>query len=47
MDDLKVAVHIFLVVLALGTGWRLTTYHLLASSNTQLKHLGAGMAIQY
>lgn len=47
MDDLKVALHIFLVVLALGTGWRLTTYHLLASPNTQLQHLGAGMSVQY
>ncbi len=46
-DDLKVALHIFLAVLILGTGWRLATYHLLASGNPQLKRLGTGMAIQY
>lgn len=47
MDDLKVAIHIFLVVLALGTGWRLTAYHLIASPNAHLQHLGIGMAVQY
>ena len=47
MEDLKVAVHIFLAVLVLGTGWRLATYHLLASPQVQLQHLGAAMAVQY
>lgn len=46
-DDLKVALHVFLCVLAIGSGWRLTTYHLLATSNTQLQHLGTAMAVQY
>lgn len=47
MEDLKVAIHVFLIVLALGTGWRLTTYHLMASPNAHLQHLGRAMSVQY
>lgn len=47
MDDLKVALHIFLVVLVLGTGWRLLSIHLIASANAHLQHIGRGMAFQY
>lgn len=47
MGDLKVAVHIFLIVLVLGTGWRLLSLHLIASSGTQLQHLGKAMSMQY
>ena len=47
MTDIKVAVHIFLIVLVLGTGWRLTSLHLIAASSTHLNHLGKGMAFQY
>lgn len=47
MEDIKVALHVFGVVLALGTGWRLTTYHFLASPRPALQHLGSAMAIQY
>ncbi len=47
MEDIKVGVHVFLVVLVFGTGWRLATYHLMASSNTQLQHLGRAMSVQY
>lgn len=47
MADLKVALHIFLVVLVLGTGWRLLSLHLIASQNTQLQHLGKAMSVQY
>lgn len=47
MEDVKVGIHVFLVVLIFGTGWRLTTYHLMASSNPQLQHLGRAMANQY
>lgn len=47
MIDLKVAVHIFLAVLILGTGWRLLSLHLIASPNVQLQHLGKAMSIQY
>ena len=47
MGDLKVAIHIFLVVLILGTGWRIASLHLIASSNVQLQHLGQAMSVQY
>lgn len=47
MEDIKVALHIFLAVLIFGTGWRLTTYHLIASPNPHLEHLGRAMAVQY
>ena len=47
MEDIKVGVHIFLVVLVFGTGWRLFTYHLMASPNAQLQHLGRAMSVQY
>lgn len=47
MEDTKVAVHIFLVVLVLGTLWRLTAYHLMASNNPQLQHAGKAMITQY
>jgi len=47
MIDLKVAIHVFLIVLILGTGWRLTSLHLIASPNVQLQHLGKAMSVQY
>jgi hypothetical protein len=47
MTDLKVALHIFLIVLVLGTGWRLLSLHLIASGNVQLQHLGKAMSVQY
>jgi hypothetical protein len=47
VEDIKVILHIFLAVLIAGTMWRLTTYHLIASKNPHLEHLGRGMAIQY
>ncbi len=47
MTDLKVAIHIFLIVLVLGTGWRLLSLHLIAAKNTQLQHLGRAMSVQY
>jgi hypothetical protein len=47
MGDLKIALHIFLIVLVLGTGWRLLSLHLIASQNTQLQHLGKAMSVQY
>lgn len=47
MEDIKVALHVFLAVLIFGTGWRLTTYHLMASPNSQLQHLGRAMSVQY
>lgn len=47
MDDVKVALHIFLVVLVFGTLWRVGSYHLMASQSTQLQHLGKAMTTQY
>ena len=47
MDELKIGLHIFLMVLILGTGWRLATLHLVASSNPQISHLGRAMSVQY
>lgn len=47
MTDLKVALHIFLIVLIFGTGWRLLSLHLIASHNVQLQHLGKAMSVQY
>jgi hypothetical protein len=47
MDDVKVGVHVFLVVLVFGTLWRLTSYHLIASAQPHLNHLGQAMAQQY
>lgn len=41
------AANVFLAVLVLGTLWRLGSYHLIASQNPSLQHLGKGMASQY
>jgi hypothetical protein len=38
---------VFLMVLIAGTLWRLTSYHLIASKNVNLNHIGKGMAFQY
>jgi hypothetical protein len=45
--DIQVGLNIFLAVLVLGTVWRLTEYHLIASSSPWLNHLGTAMAVQY
>ena len=47
VEDITVALHIFLVVLVFGTLWRLLSFHLVASSNTSLQHLGKAMTTQY
>ena len=47
MDDFRVMVHVFMAVLILGTLWRLLSYHLIASSQPHLNHLGLAMATQY
>jgi hypothetical protein len=47
VTDLKVALHIFLIVLVLGTGWKLAALHLTVSKNTQVSHLGKAMLFQY
>lgn len=47
MDEARVLVHLFLAVLIVGTLWRLGSYHLIASSQPHLNHLGLAMAQQY
>lgn len=47
MDDIKVGLHIFLVVLIFGTGWRLLSLHLMATENAHAQHLGKAMSVQY
>jgi len=46
-EDVKVISHVFLSVLIAGTLWRMVTFHLLASSNPGLAHLGKAMTVQY
>lgn len=41
------ALHIFMSVLIIGTLWRVAAYHLMASPNVQLQHVGAAMTTQY
>lgn len=45
--SVMMAMDIFLSVLVIGTLWRLTTYHLAASGNDQLRHLGTAMGFQF
>ena len=47
MDELKIGLHIFLMVLIFGTGWRLAALHAVASPNAQISHLGRAMSVQY
>lgn len=41
------ALGVFLVVLIVGTAWRLGAYRLAASNRPELRNLGAAMAFQY
>lgn len=41
------ALGVFLVVLVLGTVWRLASHRLMASPRAELQNLGKGMAYQY
>jgi hypothetical protein len=47
MLDLQVGLHVFLTVLILGTLWRVLQYHLMASQNAHLAHIGMAMSTQY
>lgn len=47
MDDARVMIHLFLAILIVGTLWRLMSYHLIASPQAHLNHLGLAMATQY
>jgi hypothetical protein len=47
VEDVKIMSHVFLSVLIFGTLWRLATFHLLASPQVNLNHLGKAMTLQY
>jgi hypothetical protein len=47
MDEARVIAHVFLMVLIAGTIWRLSSYHLIASNQPHLNHLGLAMAQQF
>jgi len=47
MLDIQVGLHVFMIVLILGTVWRLTSFHLIAAGSPWLQHLGVAMSLQY
>jgi hypothetical protein len=47
VEYIKLGVHIWVSVLIMGTLWRVISYHLIASTNENLVHLGRAMAQQY
>lgn len=47
VEYVKLGVHIWVSVLIMGTLWRVISYHLIASPNENLVHLGRAMAQQY
>jgi len=47
LDDARIALHVFLMVILVGTVWRLGSYYLIASPRPQWQHLGLAMATQY
>jgi len=47
MEYVKLGVHIWVSVLIMGSLWRLTQYHLIASANSSAQHVGRAMALQY
>ncbi|HXZ77776.1 MAG TPA: hypothetical protein VEH31_43845 [Streptosporangiaceae bacterium] len=47
MVDLQVALHVFMSVLIIGTLWRVIQYHLMASGNAGIQHVGKAMSTQY
>lgn len=47
MEYIRLGVHIWVSVLIMGTLWRLTQYHLIASDNSSWQHVGRAMALQY
>jgi hypothetical protein len=47
VEQLKVILQVFLLVLLAGTVFRLSEYHLIASTKPWANHLGLAMATQY
>jgi hypothetical protein len=47
VEEARIIAHVFLMVLIAGTLFRLVSYHLVASDQPHLNHLGLAMATQY
>ena len=47
MAHVRLGVHIWVSVLIMGTLWRLTSYHAIASNNPHVQHIGRAMALQF
>ncbi len=47
MIDFQVGLHVFASVLIMGTLWRVLQFHLMASPQPHLQHLGQAMSTQY
>ena len=47
MIDAQVALHVFMIVLVMGTLWRLLQFHAMASPSPWLHNLGMAMSTQY
>lgn len=43
----KIGLHIWVSILIVGTLWRLSSYHAMASQNAHIQHLGKAMSLQY
>ncbi|MDA8319066.1 MAG: hypothetical protein M0030_04520 [Actinomycetota bacterium] len=47
MLDIKIGLHVFMIVLVFGTLWRVAQFHLIASPTPAWSHLGMAMSTQY
>ena len=47
MIDFQVGLHVFMTVLIMGTIWRVLQFHLMASDNPHVQHVGKAMSTQY
>lgn len=47
MMPVKVGAHVFVTVLIFGTLWRIVAFHLMATGNPHLQHVGGAMTVQY
>jgi len=47
MIDAQVALHVFMIVLIVGTLWRIFQVHAMAAGSPWLQHLGMAMSVQY
>lgn len=47
MIDVQIGLQVFAIVLVFGTLWRVSQFHLMASPNPALQHMGKAMSVQY